>query len=60
MESERVPVLSLRADDRLKVGLERFERIQRIDDREPGIVKVVVASGVELRFAYRDTAVVAA
>ena len=34
MESLKVPVLSLRADDRIKVGLERYERVMRIDDRE--------------------------
>lgn len=58
METLRVPVLSLRADDRIKVGLERYERVTRIDDREPGVLKVIVASGVSLTFRYRDTATV--
>jgi hypothetical protein len=60
METQRIPVLALRADDRIKVGLERYERIRQIDDREPGVVKVVMASGVEFRFGYRDVATVAA
>jgi hypothetical protein len=55
-----VPVLALRADDRIKVGLERYERVTSIDDREPGVVKVTVASGIALRFRYRDIAIVAA
>ena len=55
-----MPVLSLRADDRIKVGLERYERVTSIDDREPGVVKVTVASGIALRFRYRDVATVAA
>jgi hypothetical protein len=60
MESLRVPVLALRADDRIKVGLERYERVTRIDDREPGVVKVIVASGTVHRFRYRDIATVSA
>lgn len=60
MDPLRVPVLALRADDSIKVGLERFERVTEIDDREPGVVKVTVASGVALHFAYRDVAIVAA
>lgn len=58
MESQRVPVLALRANDRIKVGLARFERVTRIDDREPGVLKVIVASGLALRFQYRDIATV--
>jgi hypothetical protein len=58
METLRVPVLSLRADDRIKVGMERYERVTRIDDREPGVLKVIVASGLSLKFHYRDTATV--
>jgi hypothetical protein len=58
MESLRVPVLSLRADDRIKVGLERYERVTRIDDREPGVVKVIVASGLAIHYGYRDLATV--
>jgi hypothetical protein len=53
-------VLSLRADDRIKVGLERYEQVTRIDDREPGVLTVIVASGLTLTFRYRDTATVAA
>ena len=60
METLRVPVLSLRADDRIKVGLERYERVTRIDDREPGVVKVIVASGVAIHYGYRDLATVSA
>lgn len=60
MESLRVPVLSLRMDDRIKVGLERYERVLRIDDREPGVVKVTVASGLSIQYGYRDVAVVSA
>lgn len=60
MEAFRVPVLALRADDRIKVGLERYERVTHIDDREPGVIKVVVASGLSLTFRYRDLATVAA
>jgi CRP-like cAMP-binding protein len=60
MESLKVPVLALRADDRIKVGLERYERVTRIDDREPGVVKVIVASGTVHRFRYRDIATVSA
>lgn len=58
METLRIPVLALRADDRIKVGLERYERVTRIDDREPGVVKVIVASGLALRYGYRDVATV--
>jgi hypothetical protein len=58
MESLRVPVLALRMDDRIKVGLERYERVMQIDDREPGVVKVTVASGLAIHFGYRDTATV--
>ena len=58
MESLRIPVLSLRANDRIKVGLERFERVMRIDDREPGVVKVTVASGLSIQYGYRDMAIV--
>jgi hypothetical protein len=58
MESQRIPVFALRTDDRIKVGLERYERITNIDDREPGVVKVAVASGIVHRFSYRDTATV--
>jgi hypothetical protein len=57
-ETMRVPVLALRADDRIKVGLERYERVTRIDDREPGVVKVIVASGLALHYGYRDMATV--
>lgn len=60
MEPLRVPVLALRADDSIKVGLERYERVMSIDDREPGVVKVTVASGIALRFRYRDVAIVSA
>jgi hypothetical protein len=60
MESLRVPVLSLRADDRIKVGLERYEQVTSINDREPGVLTVIVASGLTLTFRYRDTATVAA
>jgi hypothetical protein len=56
MESLRIPVLSLRADDRIKVGLERYERVMRIDDREPGVVKVIVASGLSIQYGYHDLA----
>jgi hypothetical protein len=59
-ESLRIPVLSLRMDDRIKVGLERYERVMRIDDREPGVVKVTVASGLSIQYGYRDIAVVSA
>jgi hypothetical protein len=38
--------------------LERYERVTRIDDREPGVVKVVVASGLSLSFGYRDLATI--
>jgi hypothetical protein len=47
-------------DDRIKVGLERYERVMRIDDREPGVVKVTVASGLSIQYGYRDIAVVSA
>jgi len=60
MESLRIPVLSLRTDDRIKVGLERYERVTRIDDRQPGVVTVIVASGLTIRYGYRDVAVVSA
>jgi hypothetical protein len=58
VETLRVPVLALRADDRIKVGLERYERVTRIDDREPGVVKVIVASGLALHYGYSDMATV--
>jgi hypothetical protein len=58
MESQRVPVLALRANDCIKVGMERFERVTRIDDREPGVLNVIVASGTVHRFHYRDIAIV--
>ncbi|HEY3723673.1 MAG TPA: hypothetical protein VGN59_09990 [Acidimicrobiia bacterium] len=60
MDSLRVPVLSLRTDDRIKVGLERYERVTRIDDRKPGVVTVIVASGLTIKYGYRDVAVVSA
>ncbi len=60
MESLRIPVLSLRTDDRIKVGLERYERVTRIDDREPGVVKVIVASGLSIHYGYHDLATVSA
>jgi hypothetical protein len=60
MRSECVPILSLRADDRIKVGMERYERVTRIDDREPGVVKVFVASGTVHSFRYRDVAIISA
>lgn len=60
MESLKVPVLALRANDRIKVGLERYERITRIDDREPGFVSVIVASGTVHRYRYRDILTVSA
>lgn len=58
MESLRVPVLALRTDDRIKVGMERYERVMSIDDREPGVVKVTVASGLAIHFGYHDMATV--
>jgi hypothetical protein len=48
----------VRADDSITVGLARDERVASIDDREPGVVKVTVASGIALRF--RDFAIVSA
>lgn len=51
-------MLAIRTNDRIKVGMERYERVTSIDDREPGVVKVIVASGVAIHFGYRDTATV--
>ena len=51
-------MLALRANDCIKVGMERFERVTRIDDREPGVLNVIVASGTIHRFHYRDIAIV--
>ena len=56
---QRIPVLALRTNDRIKVGMERFERVAGIDDREPGVVKVTVASGNVHNFGYHDIAVIA-
>jgi hypothetical protein len=59
MESFDVPVMALRDGDRLKVGMERYEQVREIDHRTPGIVKVVVTSGLVYEYGYRDAVTVA-
>jgi hypothetical protein len=54
MEPVRVRALALHTGDRIKVGMERFEPIDGINDQEPGVVRVTVHSGLVLSFNYHE------